>query len=198
MENNNLNDVDDFDSGIELDKIEVPKIDAKPVSKTPDETSDSEENGETEFVLETEDESKKGLNFKVVIAVSAIILGTAVYFLSQQKHIEWTSFSKQEPNSVDTVVEYHAIDPIITNLGADKHIKIYLMIKNHNNLNNQISVTEPIIRDRILMFLTSQGTQRVINESDLEKVKSYINDELTYMLQSDYKNEVILKNLMVY
>jgi len=124
-------------------------------------------------------------------------LGAALFLVSQQELIR-TSFLGKGQNSAESAVEYHAIDPIITNLGADKHVKISLMIKNNTKLKKQISVTESIIRDRILMLLTSQDTKRVINESDLGKVKSYINDELTYMLQSDYKDEIILKELIVY
>lgn len=202
MENNDLNDIDDdFDSGIELDKIEVPKSAATPISETPAKAPISETPAKTEIEVDAEVdaevEPKKGLKFIVVIVVFFIFLGAALFFLSQQDHIK-TSFLGQGPNSSESAVEYHAIGPIITNLGADKHIKISLMIKNRNKQKQQIAVTESIIRDKILMFLTSQDTKRVINESDLGKVQSYINNELTHMLQSDYKDEIVLKELMVY
>ena len=197
MENNDLNDIDDFDSGIELDKIEVPKTAARPISKKPSKAPIAEKPGKTEIEVDSEVEPKKGLKFKVVIVVSFIFLGAALFFLSKQEHIR-TLFLGKGQNSAGSAVEYHAIDPIITNLGADKHIKISLMIKNHTKLKKQISAAESVIRDRILMFLTSQDTKRVINESDLGKVKSYINAELTHMLQSDYSDEIVLKELMVY
>jgi len=178
MENNDLNDIDDddFDSGIELDKIEVPKTVGRPISETPAKAPIAEKTAEIELDVEPEVKPKKGLKFKVVIVVSFIFLGAAVFFIHQK-----TSFLGQGPKRAEPAVEYRAVDPIITNLGADKHIKISLMIKNHTKLKEQIFVTESVIRDKILMFLTSQDTKRVINESDLKKVKSYINAELTHI-----------------
>lgn len=196
MENNDLNDIDDFDSGIELDKIEVPKVAARPVAQKSAEAPASEEPGKTEFELESEVDPQKRLKFIMVIVVF-IFVGAAVVLVSQQEKLRaW--FLGQGPKSDGSAVEYQAIAPIITNLGTDKHIKIALMIKNSAELKKQILVTESIVRDKVLMFLTSQNTKRVINESDLDKVKSYINDELTHMLQSDYQDEIVLKELMVY
>lgn len=197
MENNALDEIDDFDSGIELDKIEVPKGPARPFAETPAQTSVAETPAEAEMEIDFDVEPKKGLKIKAVIVVAFILLGAAVLLVSQKQQLK-NSFIGIGSNRTGSAVEYHPLVPIITNLGAEKHIKIALIIKNHNKLDKQMSVTESIVRDRILMFLTAPNTKRIVNESDLAKVKSYINDELTYMFQSDYKDEIILKELVVY
>lgn len=197
MENNVLDDIDDFDSGIELDKIEVPKGPARPFAETPDQASVAETPAGAEMEIDFDVEPKKGLKIKMVIVAAFILLGAAVLLVSQQQQLK-NSFIGIGSNRTGSAVEYHSLVPIITNLGAEKHIKIALMINNHNKLDKRMSVTESVVRDRILMFLTAPNTKRIVNESDLAKVKSYINDELTYMFQNDYKDEIILKELVVY
>lgn len=195
MENNDLNDIDDFDSGIELDKIEVPKILSSPISEKAAKAPVSEKSSKIETELDFEDQPEKSSKIKLVIAISFVFLIAAPFLMFKMQILKVPFMSQNSPGPV---AEYHSIDPIITNLGADRHVKISIMIKSHAEIENQVALMEPIVRDSVLMFLTAPDTQQMVNQSDLTKVKSYIDGELTNVLQNDYHDEVVLKELAVY
>jgi len=197
---------DDPEFGIELDKLEVPDAASIPVSKKPDKTPIDEEPEETKPEIEVEIEvevevevaSQKGLRFKVIITAATILVLAALFFLLNHKAIKPLLISLPRANSTKSSPEYHTLDPIITNLGENRHIEIYLKLRYRTELKEQNSGIEPLIRDSILMFLNSPDTQKEVNENDLVKLKPYINNRLTNFLKNDYGDEVILKKLKVY
>lgn len=191
---------DDPEFGIELDKLEVPDAASIPVAKKPDKTPIYEKPEETkpEIEVEVEAESQKGLRFKLIVTAATILVLAALFFLLNHKAIKPLLISGPRANSTKSSPEYHTLDPIITNLGENKHIEISLKLRYRTELKEQNSGIEPLIRDSILMFLNSPDTQKKVNESDLVKLKPYINNRLTDFLKNDYGDEVILKELKVY
>jgi flagellar basal body-associated protein FliL len=199
-----LKEYDDPEFGMELDKLEVPDPASIPVSKKPVKTPIDEEPEETEpdidveAEVEVEAKSPKGLRFKLFITATTILVLAALFFLLNHKAIKPLLISGPQANSTKSSTEYHTLDPIITNLGENRHIEIYLKLRYRTELKEQDSAIEPLIRDSILMFLNSPDTQKRVNESDLVKLKTYINNRLTDFLKTDYGDEVILKELKVY
>jgi flagellar basal body-associated protein FliL len=199
-----LKEYDDPEFGMELDKLEVPDVDSIPVSKKPDKTPIYEKPEETEpdidveAEVEVEAKSPKRLRFKLFITATTILVLAALFFLLNHKAIKPLLISGPQANSTKSSTEYHTLDPIITNLGENRHIEIYLKLRYRTELKEQDSAIEPLIRDSILMFLNSPDTQKRVNESDLVKLKTYINNRLTDFLKSDYGDEVVLKELKVY
>jgi len=198
MEKDDLNDIDDLDDGIELDKIEVPKRDSVSIAQKPAKVPTSEKTANAEPDLEFEAAPAKGAKFKIIVAVSVVGLAAALFLLWNLNIIKFAPGSGKEKNVARPAPANHTIDPIITNLGENQRIKISLMIKNDVEFRKQISKIEPIIRDRILMFLTSADTKKMINESDLKKLKLYIRDYITHLLQSNYNGKIVLKELKIY
>ena len=194
------NDIDDPDVGIELDKIKVPKTDSAPSSQEPGTSKApiSEKPGKTEPEAESEIVLPKKIRLKVIMAVAAIVLAAALFFLWNQKIIKLPFLARKGKDSAKASPAYHTIAPIITNLGEKRHIQISLMIENNPELTQQISAVDPIIRDDILMLLTSAEVKRMIKESDLEKLKSYIETKIKNLLKSNYNDKIILKELKVY
>lgn len=190
--------------GIELDKLEVPDLASIPVSKKPDKTPTYEKPEETkpeievEVEVEVEAESQKGLRFKLIVTAAAILVLAALFFLLNHKAIKPLLISGPKANSTKSSTEYHTLDPIITNLGENRHIEISLKLRYRAELKEQNSGIEPLIRDSILMFLNSPDIQKKVHENDLKKLKTYINNRLTDFLKNDYGDEVILKELKVY
>jgi len=193
---------DDPEFGIELDKIEVPDVADIPVAKKPDETPIDEEPEETEpeieVEVEAEAEPQKGLRFKVIITAATILVLAALFFLLNHKAIKPLLIPGPQANSTKPSPEYRTLDPLITNLGENRHIEISLKLRYRTELKEQDSGIESLIRDSILMFLNSPDTQKQVNENDLVKLKPYINNRLTNFLKSDYGDEVVLKELKVY
>ena len=193
---------DDPAFGIELDKLEVPDAASIPVSKKPVKTPINDEpeeiKPEIEVEVEVEAKSQKGLRFKVIIAAATILVLAALLFFLNHKAIKPLLIPGLRANSAKSSPEYHTLDPIITNLGQDRHIEISLKLRYRNESKEQNSGIEPLVRDSILMFLNSPDTQKKINESDLVKLKPYINNRLTDFLKNDYGDEVVLKELKVY
>jgi flagellar basal body-associated protein FliL len=191
---------DDTDFGIELDKLEVPDAASIPVAKKTDKTPTYEKTEETEPEIEVdvEIESQKGLRFKVIIAAATIPVLAALFFLLNHTAIKSLLISGPQANSTKSSPEYHTLDPIITNLGENRHIEISLKLRYRAELKEQNSGIEPLIRDSILTFLNSPDIQKKVHESDLKKLKPYINNRLTNFLKNDYDDEVILKALKVY
>ncbi|MBL7179764.1 MAG: flagellar basal body-associated FliL family protein [Desulfobacterales bacterium] len=195
------NDIDDSKLGIELDKLEVPKIDPAPISKAVDtgKAAVLENLGKIEHEVESEaGPSPKKPGFKVILATAAVVLAAGLFFLLNQKIIKLPFLTGNGKGSAVTSIAYHTIDPIVTNLGANKHIEISLMFKNDPELTKQISAANPIIRDDILMLLTSADMKKKIKESDLENLKSYIENEVTNRLKNNYNDKIILKELRVF
>ncbi len=197
-----IKEYDEPDFGIELDKLKVPDAAAIPVSKKPVKTPIYEEPEETipeiEVEAEVKAESQKGLRFKVIITAATILVLAALFFLLNHKAIKPLLTSWPRANSTKSSPEYHTIDPIITNLGENRHIEMSLKLRYRTELKEQNSVIESMIRDSILMLINSPDTQKKVNESDLVKLKPYINNRLTNFLKSNYGDEVILKELKVY
>ncbi len=197
-----IKEYDEPEFGIELDKLEVPDAAAVPVSKKPVKTPIYEEpeetKPETEVEVDVKAESQKGLRFKVIITAATILVLAALFFLLNHKAIKPLLTSGPRTNSTKSSPEYYTIDPIITNLGENKHIEMSLKLRYLTELKKQNSGIEPMIRDSILMLLNSPDTQKKVNESDLKKLKPYINNRLTNFLKSNYGDEVILKELKVY
>jgi len=195
-----IKEYDDPEFGIELDKLEVPDVASIPASKKPDKTPiyEKPEETEPEIEVEVEAESQKGLRFKFIIAAATILVLTALLFLLNHKAIKPLLISGPKANSTKSSSEYHTLDPIITNLGENRHIEISLKLRYRAELKEQNSGIEPLIRDSILMFLNSPDIQKKVHESDLVKLKPYINNRLTNFLKTDYGDEVILKELKVY
>ncbi len=191
---------DDPEFGIELDKLEVPAAASIPVSKKPDKTPIYEKPEETkpEIEVDVEAESQKGLRFKVIITAATILVLAALFFLLNHKAIKPLLTSGPRANSTKSSPEYHTIDPIITNLGENGQIEISLKLRYRTELKEQNSGIESMIRDSILTLLNSPDTQKKVNESDVVKLKPYINNRLTDFLKRNYGDEVILKNLKVY
>ena len=193
---------DDPAFGIELDKLEVPEIASIPVPKKPVKTpifkEPEESKPEIEVEVDVDTESKKGLRFKVIITAAVILVLVALFFLLNHKAIKPLLSSWPKANSVKSSPEYHTLNPIITNLGENRHIEISLKLRYRTELKEQNSGIEPLIRDSILMFLNSPDTQEKVNESDLVKLKPYINNKLADFLKSAYGDEVILKEIKVY
>lgn len=197
-----IKEYDEPEFGIELDKLEVPDAAAVPVSKKPVKTPIYEEPEETrpevEVDVDVKEESQKGLRFKVIVTAAIILVLAALFFLLNHKAIKPLLTSWTRANSTKSSPEYHTIDPIITNLGENRNIEISLKLRYRTELKEQNSGIESMIRDSILMLLNSPDTQKKVNESDLKKLKPYINNRLTNFLISNYGDEVILKNLKVY
>ncbi len=193
---------DDPEFGIELDKLEVPEAASISVLKRPVKTPSYEAPEKTiskiEVDVEVEAASQKGLRFKVILAAAIILVLAALFFLLNHKAINPLLSSWLKANSTKSSPEYHTLDPIITNLGENRHIEIYLKLRYRTELKEQNSGVESLIRDSILMFLNSPDTQEKVNESDLVKLKPSINNRLTDFLKSAYGDEVILKELKVY
>ncbi|MBC8434381.1 MAG: flagellar basal body-associated FliL family protein [Desulfobacterales bacterium] len=200
----NIKEYDNPEFGIELDKLEVPEVASIPVSKKPVETPIYEEPEETEPEVEVEvevdveTESQKGLRFKLIVAAATILVLAALFLFLNHKAIKPLLISELRVNSTTSSNEYHTLGPIITNLGENRHIEISLKLRYRTELKEQNSAIESLIRDSILMFLNSPDTQQKVNESDLVKLKLYINNSLTNFLKNDYGDEVILKELKVY
>ena len=196
----NIKEYDDPEFGIELDKLEVPDIASIPVLKKPVKTPIYEEPEETEpeVEVEVEAESQKGLRFKLIVTAATILVLVALFFLLNHKAIKPLLISGPQANSTKSSPEYHTLDPIITNLGENRHIEISLKLRYRTELKEQNSGIESLIRDSILMFLNSPDTQKKVNQNDLVKLKPYINNRLTNFLKSAYGDEVILKELKVY
>lgn len=193
-----IKEYDDPEFGIELDKLEVPEVASLPVSKKPVKTAIYKEPEQTKPEVEVEAESQKGLSFKLIVTAATILVLAALFFLLNHKAIKPLLISGPRANSTKSSPEYHTLDPIITNLGENRHIEISLKLRYRTELKEQNSAIESLIRDSILMFLNSPDTQQKVNESDLVKLKLYINNSLTNFLKSDYGDEVILKALKVY
>jgi flagellar basal body-associated protein FliL len=194
------NNIDDPGVGIELDKIKVPKTDSAPGSQEPgtSKASITEKPGKIELEAESEIVLPKKSRLKVIMAVAAIILAAALFFLWNQKIIKLPFLARKGKDSAKASPAYHTIAPIITNLGEKRRIQISLMIKYDPELAQKISAVDPIIRDDILMLLTSADVKRMTKESDLEKLKSYIENKLKSLLKSNYNDKIILKELKVY
>ena len=201
-----IKEYDDPEFGIELDKLEVPDAVSIPVSKKPVKTPIYEKPEETEPEIEVEVEveveeeagSQKGLRFKLIVTAGTVLLLAALFFLLNHKAIKPLLISEPRANSTKSSPEYHTLNPIITNLGENRHIEISLKLRYRTELKEQNSGIEPLIRDSILTFLTSPDTQQKVNENDLAKLKPYINNRLTDFLKNDYGDDVILKELKVY
>lgn len=194
----NIKEYDDPEFGIELDKLEVPEVASIPVSKEPVKTAIYKEPERTKPEVEVEAASQKGLRFKLIVSAATIFVLAALFFLLNHNAIKPLLISGPRANSTKSSPEYHTLDPIITNLGENRHIEISLKLRYRTELKEQNSAIELLIRDSILMFLNSPDTQQKVNESDLVKLKLYINNSLTNFLKSDYGDEVILKELKVY
>lgn len=199
-----IKEYDEPDFGIELDKLEVPDAAAVPVSKKPVKTPIYEEPEETrpeievEVEVEVKAESQKGLRFKVIVTAATILVLAALFFLLNHKAIKPLLTSWLRANSTKSSPEYQTINPIITNLGENRNIEISLKLRYRTELKEQNSGIESMVRDSILMLLNSPDTQKKVNESDLVKLKPYINNRLTNFLKRNYGDEVILKNFKVY
>ena len=122
----------------------------------------------------------------------------ALFFLGKQYILKIPFISGKEKTGLKSASGYHALDPIITNLGGNRQIKISLMIRYHPELKEHITGIEPIARDSILAFLTSPDIKKIATESNLATLKSYIDNEITNMLKNDYNNDILLKELVVY
>lgn len=198
-----IKEYDEPDFGIELDKLEVPDAAAVPVSKKPVKTPIYEEPEETRPEVEVDvdvikEESQKGLRFKVIVTAATILVLAALFFLLNHKAIKPLLTSWPRANSTKSSPEYQTINPIITNLGENRNIEISLKLRYRTELKEQNSGIESMVRDSILMLLNSPDTQKKVNESDLVKLKPYINNRLTNFLKRNYGDEVILKNFKVY
>ena len=193
---------DDSEFGIELDKLEVPDVASIPVSNKSVKTTIYDEPEETkpeiEIEVDVETESQKGLRFKLIVAAATILVLAALFLFLNHKAIKPLLISGPRANSTKSSPEYHTLDPIITNLGANRHIEISLKLSYRAELKEQNSGIEPLIRDSILMFLNSPDIQKKVHASDLVKLKPYINNRLTNFLKNDYGDELILKELKVY
>ena len=191
---------EDSQFGIELDKLEVPDAASIPVSKNPDKTPTYEKTEETEPEIEVdvEVESQKSLRIKVILAATTILVLAALFFLLNHQAIKPLLIAGSQANSTKSSPEYHTLDPIITNLGENRHIEISLKLRYRAELKEQNSGIEPLIRDSILMFLNSPDIQKKVHESDLVKLKPYIKNRLNNFLKTDYGDKFILKELKVY
>lgn len=199
MENDDLNDIDDdIDTGIELDKIEVPKKDSIPTSEKPAKDPSSEKPAKTELEIEPEAAPQKPSKLKIIMAATVLGLALVLVLLWQLKIIPFPPASGSGQKSAGAAPAYHALDPIITNLGPNRHVEISLIIRNHTKLKNRTLDIEPVIRDTILTFLTSPGIRKMANEGDFGKLKPHIKNQITNILQTDYNNTIILKELKVY
>lgn len=199
MENNDLNDTDDLgdgDIGIELDKLEVPKKDTLPIPDKPAKDASSKKPDRIEIEIEPEAAPKKTSKLKIIAAAIVIGLTMVLILLWQLKIISFPLVSGS--GKMSAAPAYHAIDPVITNLGPNKHVKVSLIIRNHAGLENRMSDIEPVIRDTILTFLTSPGIKKMADEGDFGRLKPYIKNQITNILQTDYNDTVVLKELKVY
>ena len=141
---------------------------------------------------------QKSLRIKVIIAATTILVLAALFFLLNHQAIKPLLIAGSQANSTKSSPEYHTLDPIITNLGENRHIEISLKLRYRTELKEQNFGIESMIRDSILMLLNSPDTQKRVNESDLVKLKTYINNRLADFLKGDYGDEVVLKELKVY
>jgi len=179
----NIKEYDDPEFGMELDKLEVPDAASIPVSKKPvktpiyEEPEETEPEVEVEVDVEVEVESQKGFRFKLIVSAATILVLAALFLFLNHKAIKPLLISGPRANSTTSSNEYHTLGPIITNLGENRHIEISLKLRYRTELKEQNSGIESLIRDSILMFLNSPDTQKKVNESDLVKLKPYINNQ---------------------
>lgn len=192
MENDDLNDIDnldDSDTGIEIDKLEVPKSDAVAVPAKP---------VKTEFEIEPEAPPEKPFKFKLVAALLLTGFAVVLFLLWHLQIISLPFTSKTGNKRASSGSAYHTIAPIITNLDENRRIEISLMIKDHPEAGLRTADIEPVIRDAVLIFLTSADTRKMVNQSDLGKLKPYLKSQITKRLLADYSDLIVLKDIKIY
>ena len=72
------------------------------------------------------------------------------------------------------------------------------MLKNDPKLKEKLSTAEQIIRDDVLMLLTSADMKRKIKSKGPEHLESYLKYEVTALLKTHYHDKIILKELKVF
>ena len=189
---NKENEIDGPERGIDLDKMEVPKSDPAAVIEASFE-SESEKKFK-EFEGKPKAKRKNWLKYGIVLAVSVIALVTVLFFLWQKKQV----LLKVEEKGEKPTHTYLKIDPIITNLDENRRIKISLMIRYNSELIEQISEMDSVIRNDILMFLTSPDIKRMAKAYDSKTLRSYIEHEIKNIIKHDSIDEIIFSECKVY
>jgi flagellar basal body-associated protein FliL len=203
-----LQDLEDPDFGIELDKVEIPKTDetdgpdtiseepspVKPESAPPPDEPESARPPAEPEAVPLPSPPKKKIPLVLIAAPACVILIILGFFMMKtllpvQRH------EKAQPPQLGT---YAPVEPMLTNLGDDRHIEIWLMSRSAPGNKEQTSILLSQAKHHIIMLVTSAEIQRQLADGVSEElVASHIHDEITLLLAKNFPNQIILKELMV-
>ncbi len=178
-------ELDDFDGDVELDKIVLPES-----TQQPDASLGSEDPTVHLTEIKPELEPRHPKRQIVIIAVAVISILAALSLLSLMLS------SRQE--TAQKVGPYRKIDPIISNLGENRRIKISLLIRTAPATKKSYDILEARIRDVVLTFLVSTEIQKIIQLGERRNMEIAIHKELTVFLEKKYINQTFIKELKVY
>lgn len=199
------NNIDDPDSGFELDKLEIPKL--PPKRETSPAPSSLQENTtqnrtKSDVLPETGPTEKpahasksklitKPMNLIIISGGLIIVLG--IIGLMATKVMQPQSTSADRVNT-DLGI-YKVIEPIITNLGDERYITIILMLRSHSKETTQFMAFESKVIDTVFGFLGSADFQRQVAHGGSGKVKAVLYNELTELFEEKYPNQVVLSEI---
>ncbi len=178
-------ELDDLDDDVELDKIVLPEstqqIDASLVSEDP-----------TVHLTGIEPELEPG-HPKRQIAIIAVAVISILVILSLA-----TLMTSSRQETAQKVGPYQKINPIITNIGENRHIKISLLIRTAPATKKAYDILETRIRDGVLTFLASTEIKKITQLEGRRKMEAAIHNELTVFLKKKYMNRTLIREVKVY
>ena len=183
-----LKQLEDPSSGIELDKIELP---ASPEGARPPVSGLSPEPLEDSTVVKAPSHKPKSIRIIGLAAGLICVVALAVLMLRV------TGGGVSGPDEKATV-RYRSLDPIITNLGEHHQVRISLRLRIDPETEARAAFLTSVIIDRILTFLASPEFEKKIRNTDPKTMSALVRNEITALLKREHRHLAVLENLEIY
>lgn len=189
LSHDELKALEDPDSGIELDKIELP---APRESHPPPLSGRPPEPPKAAAVAEGASHRPAFIWIAGLAAGLILVVVLAVFMLKVTG--AFGIFSMEGKTSV----RYRRIDPIITNLGEHHHARILLRVRLDPESKARMMSLTPAIIDSILTFVASPEIQKMIRNADPETLAALVRNEISAFVKREHRHRVVLEEIEIY
>lgn len=183
------------ESGLELDKIELPALPSTEPKKPPKPQPQKKEKG-----IERPPEAKR-VTTRVKLCVTAFVVLlvtiTGILMAFSDKLNLSLPFFKDAP--YEKPPTYVSVGPVLTSAGNGETIKMTVDINCKSvKLRKKITDMDNRIRNRIVLILQSPEANRLLQESDYVALRQYMTENIKTIMPGDLVKDIYISEFLRY
>lgn len=184
-----------LDSGLELDKINLPNISSRDESGPKPAQNPVAGGTHRKPAPESMPQNEKKTNLALfsVLAVLVLLMALTAFFKQPNYTFKFLSGESDAPYE-----NYLRVGPVTATLANEDIVKFSIDIDcGSDDLKEQLAGKDTQIRDKIVAVLTAPGTEELIKKREYEAIKAKIKESLDG-LGSESINDIYFHELLTY